>query len=201
MQDSAPPPIPTPTFNPYAPPQASIDRASATGDQSIIRDGNVLIVQRGQESLLPKDSCIKCGAPATKVLKRNSAWHHPAYYALILISPLVYIIAAVIAQKRMKLECGLCLRHTKKRFNILMATWGCLLAALLVAAGGGAIGLDDSVRWIGVATLLLAFLILAVIASRLVLLPKKITKTAGAFTGAGEDFLANIPSVPGASRF
>src|SRR6476660_2337793 len=60
------------------------------------RHGDMLVMHR----LAPlPDICVKSNEPATRRLRRSLSWHHPAIFLLLLISPLIYIIVALILRK------------------------------------------------------------------------------------------------------
>ena len=46
------------------------------------------------------DICLKSNLPATRRLKRNLQWHHPAVYLALLVNLIVYVVVAMIVQKR-----------------------------------------------------------------------------------------------------
>jgi hypothetical protein len=205
MLDSSPPPLPPAEVNPYAPPQTPLERqrfVDAMGRPlGAVRDGKLLVVQRGHESQFPDGACVRCGAPAVKTLKKTYSWHSPVLYILILVNLLVYVVVALIFRKTMKLQCGLCAAHAQRRFRLIVAGWATFTAAVIVAAVGLALETNPGLVWGGFSLLFVASLVLAVIVSRAVVLPKKITKDRGSFTGAGEEFLSQFPAVDGASRF
>lgn len=167
----------------------------------VVRDGKLLVVQRGHESQLPDGACVRCGAPAVETMKKTYSWHSPVLYVLILVSLLVYVVVALIVRKTMKLQCGLCAAHAQRRFRLIVAGWATFAAAVVVAAGGLAWDMNPGLVWGGFSLLFVASLVLAVIVSRAVVLPKKITKDRGSFTGAGEDFLSQFPAMDGAGKF
>lgn len=202
MNDKPLPPPLTPELNPYAPPAAPLSRPSF-GDAltGVVRDGKFLVVKRGHESQVPAGSCIKCGAPSAKAVKKGYYWHNPFLYALILVHIFIYLIVAVIVRKTMKIECGLCEQHSRRRKRLILGAWGCFAAAIVSAVGGVSDAFSQpAVLWIGFAVLLIASLVFAVLVTRAVVLPKKITSEFGCFMGAGEEFLAQLPVAEGASK-
>lgn len=63
--------------------------------------GNKFVVSH--DSVLPS-CCVKCGnPPAEPWLRKTFSWHNPFLYLLI-ISPVINIIVALIAQKKIKLS-------------------------------------------------------------------------------------------------
>src|ERR1035438_1465832 len=64
------------------------------------RQGKILVVPSG--SHLP-ELCVKCGAPASgKPLTKTFSWHSAGYYFLIFIGLIVYVIVALVVQKKGK---------------------------------------------------------------------------------------------------
>src|SRR5580658_9273162 len=97
--------------------------------------GNILLVPR--DSVLPA-RCVKCGnTPAEPWVKITFSWHHPGYYCF-LISPIIYVVVALIVRKRIKLLVPLCKAHksirTKRLWIATVLLVGCIpLPALLGA--------------------------------------------------------------------
>ena len=96
------------SFNPYAAPQTLDPYAPVAGD--FYRRGMLLIVPRHSAPYLPCDTCVKCGRPAARKLKRTLYWHNPGLYFLILLYLLIYLIVALIVRKQLKVTIGLCRR-------------------------------------------------------------------------------------------
>lgn len=202
MNDRPLPPPLTPDINPYAPPATPLSRQPfGDGLAGVVRDGKLLVVKRGHESQVPTGSCIKCGDPAVKTVKKGYYWHHPLVFALLLVSPVIYIIVAVIVRKTMKIECGLCDRHARKRIHLILGGWGSFIASVALVVAAVSEVSDSGLLWIGFAVLLISSLVIAVLAGRSVLLPKKITTEFGCLSGAGDEYLAQLPEVHGAAKF
>jgi hypothetical protein len=110
--------------NPYQAPKAAVGKqAWATRDEWLgyWRDGKQLVVRKGTE--LP-DRCVKCNAPAEGYrLRRNLSWHAPAWYLLILISLLIYIIVYFFVRNTAKLDVGVCPAHRRRRVMSILAAW------------------------------------------------------------------------------
>jgi type II secretory pathway pseudopilin PulG len=155
--------------------------------------GNILVVP--QNSILP-DRCVKCGnTPVEPCVKITFSWHHPGYYFL-LISPILYVIVALIVRKRIRLSIPLCEAHKsirKKRLWIggsLLV--GCIPvpAALAVYVDNDAAGVVAFLLGLGMFVAGLLFLAYAP--------PLKATyiNSAGAeFKGACQEFLTSLSSV------
>lgn len=144
--------------------------------------------------------CIKCGAPVAKRVAKSFSWHSPFLYLTILAGLLIYVIIALIVQKSMKLSCPLCAAHQRKRQSLTLAAWGAFLGVFGAFALGGALDLDMGIRAVLAIGFLVTCLVLALLVSNMVIKPKRITERLGAFTGAGEAYLATLPSSPGAGR-
>src|SRR3954462_6429467 len=85
--------------NPYAAPAlpAQYMPPQQPGLEGLWRQGNTLVMHK----LAPLPPiCIKSNQYATQWLKRNLQWHTSWIALTILISPLIYIIVALIMTKR-----------------------------------------------------------------------------------------------------
>lgn len=108
--------------NPYAAPATSLPPVQ-TADMAhwIWRDGRCLVMHK--QAVLPP-ICVKTNLPTDgATLKRVMYWHAPAWYALILISPLVYIVAALIVRKTATVHVGLSDPQIWRRRAILLGSW------------------------------------------------------------------------------
>lgn len=97
--------------------------------------GKRLIVPR--DAVLP-DRCVKCAnPPAEPWLRKTFSWHHPGIYVLI-ISPILYIIVALIVRKRVKLAVPLCDAHKsirrKRLWTAAVLLLGCIPLPIWMAA-------------------------------------------------------------------
>ena len=174
--------------NPFAPPSASLEDASA---DRVWRDGKVLVAPLGAE-LPPR--CVKCGEPATQMKKRTYYWHHPALYLIVFCALLIYLIVALIFRRRATLTVGLCPVHVKKRRIGILVGWLGALAGIVLAVAGGS---QDScgVMLAGLA-LFLGTIIAGLFMAR-VLYPEHIDATYARMKGCGEGFLAELPDFNG----
>jgi lipid-A-disaccharide synthase-like uncharacterized protein len=82
--------------------------------QSIVCQGKTLSLLR-QGFPLPADRCYKCNAPASTTKRKNLAWHHPAIYLTIFAGLLIYVILALVLQKRAAVQFGLCEKCNNRR--------------------------------------------------------------------------------------
>jgi hypothetical protein len=64
------------------------------------REGSTLVMSK--DALLP-DRCVKCNAFTTGRLKRKLSWHPPAYYLLLIVAWLVYLIVSMIIASERRL--------------------------------------------------------------------------------------------------
>lgn len=151
-------------------------------------DRKQLVLQDGQSLA---DLCIRCGNEAVcRPIKRTYHWHSPVLYILLLLSPIIYIIAALIVQRRMVLQLGLCPRCRKKRRLKLACGWLAFFASMgMTVAGGardsGAMMLIGGLVWVG-------SLFWLVLAARL-LVPARIQPPYGWFNGAPASVLERFP--------
>lgn len=137
------------------------------------------------------DCCVKCNAPANgQRLTRKLYWHPPAYYLLIFVNLLVYLIVAIFVSRKVIIHIGLCDTHRKRRIWIIAGCWGAALAGLFLVAGG--IGVDSiGLILLGFFVLLTALIVGAVLGSQVS--AAKIDKEFAWVRGAGRDFLNDRP--------
>ncbi len=79
-------------LNPYAAPQVANPFAvgaepKVVGFPGLWRQGNLLVLHKAAP--LP-DICVKSNLPASRRLKRNLQWHHPAVYLALLVNHRVH---------------------------------------------------------------------------------------------------------------
>lgn len=80
--------------------------------KGVWRDGSLLVMTK--ETILP-NRCVKCNAPAIKLLKRTVEWY-PRYVILIFILiRIVGLILYFILRKRVTVYIGLCEAHLNRR--------------------------------------------------------------------------------------
>ena len=142
--------------------------------------------------------CVRCGqSSGTERVTRKFAWHHPLLYLLIIFPGLlIYAIVGTIVQKKMTVHLPLCSEHWD-RYKSGRRIGGALMLACIPLAILLANVLNDFVGW----AILLAFVLFIAgaivfgVASG-VLRPKRIDEHWGTFSGACENFLAQLPPVP-----
>lgn len=184
--------------NPYASPihtnyQPPVVLAEMVG-QGLYRKGRELVMHK--QAVLP-DRCVKSNEPANgRRLRRNLYWHHPAIYLTILISLLIYIILALILQKRARIDIGLSDRWFRKRRRGILIAWLLFLVGVVLIVVGCASSAPHA-GWaipVGLALALFAA-IYGLIAARLVV-PARITNEYVWLKGVHPDFLATLPPWP-----
>lgn len=156
----------------------------------IVRQGLALIIPvagPGQAAVLPAQ-CIKCGAPADdKPVERKYYWHHPALY-LLLVSPLIYLVVAVVVRKSMKVRVSLCIRHTQRRSIGVTLAWVLPVVGIADAFILPQLNVDGGVVALITVVLILAGLVIWAVVGNLIR-PKSIDQYRGIFTGFCENFL------------
>ena len=181
-----PPPAPAATYAPYA-----AVYPVHPGPADAYAEGNILVLP--PNATLPA-SCVKCGAvPKEPWLKRKFYWHNPLLYLVVLAGLLVYVIVALIVQKKRELMVPICPRHESQRKTKL---W--IGALMLVACIPVPVALATSMKedyWLGIAMLLGLVMFFAgaitIIRSR-VLTPTYIGDDCAKFKGAHPEFLARL---------
>jgi hypothetical protein len=126
---------PEPFVNPYAVSSNahSLDTPENGFHDAIFQRGDLLIFHK--LARLP-DFCLKSNVPTTQRLQRRLTWHHPLLY-LLLISPLIYILVALLVSKAASIQIPLDERFKKKRIRNMLVAWGIVFASIgcLVMAG------------------------------------------------------------------
>ena len=161
------------------------------------RQGNKLVIPQGAP--LPP-YCVKCAQPVTgEFFRKKFQWHNPLLFLIAVISPIIYIIVAMILMKRVELLVPMCDEHRERRKKFLIATWvlalGFIPGGILIGVLVGNAADSDTGAAVG---LLVGFLMFvgAIVAGikAAVMRPKEITPTSATFTGLCEPFLAHLPA-------
>jgi hypothetical protein len=194
-------------FNPYQSPEyggADAELKPVVPEGGVWRRGNLLVMHK--QAVLP-DRCVKTNAPAQgSRLKRTLRWHAMWVYLTILMHPLIYIIVALMLQKRAVIYIGL----SQPRLNRLRRT---TVIAWVLAAGSigmmvlGAVLADmDDFRRNSPAPVLVflgtAFLVICAIYGLIgtrTVSAKWITKDYIWLKGVHPDYLAELPEWPESS--
>lgn len=161
--------------------------AALPSQGGVWRSDKTVVMTR--EALLP-DRCVKCNASANGYrLKRKLRWHNPFLYILI-ISPVIYIIVALIVSKTAEIQVGLCEAHRKRRRNVMI-----LATALFIGWPLGLIlgAVLSSGALVGISFLLLIASLLVAASGPRVVTAEKIEDRHIRFRGSGRPFLESIP--------
>ena len=166
----------------------------APAASTIIRRGRKLIFPApmpGQPVVLPP-VCVRCGgAGSAKPVEKTYYWHHPALYVL-LISPLIYVIVALIVRKSMKVRFSLCVHHAQRRSIGVTLAWVLPVIGVADAFILPRFDVDTVIVVLVVSGLLIAGLVIwAVVNSPI--RPTSIEKDFGEFSGFSEVFLQQFP--------
>jgi hypothetical protein len=156
----------------------------------------------GKKFVVPRDAilpslCIKCGnAPTEPWLKKSYSWHNPLVY-LLLISPVVYLIVALIVRKKIKLAVPLCSAHRsirKKRLWLsIILLLGCIPLPVAMAAYIGTDAANTLALWLGLGMFVAGVIFYAYVSP---IRPTHIWASSAEFTGACPEFLASLSPSP-----
>jgi len=161
---------------------------------SVFRRGKLLVVPR--DTTLPS-WCVLCDKRAADATKKTEfSWHNPWIYVLLL-SPLIYVVVALIVRKTMKFQVPLCSEHRRRRSRLSWAGGLCFLAAVPVAV---ALGYALGEEWMAVPILTglgMALGGLIVVArGSATIAATHIDQHRGLFRGASEAFLKRLIDLP-----
>ena len=100
--------------NPYAPPTAEVRDPKPRGneDEQVWREGRYVAFLKGARF---PDRCVVCNRPAEHRLRKTLTWHHPAYFVAVLFALLLYVVVALLVNKKAKVDFGLCHKHCRRR--------------------------------------------------------------------------------------
>jgi len=189
--------------NPYASPLNAdpvvatvVDEIVPVSNVGIWRDGDLLVMHR--DARLP-DRCVKSNQPALGYrLRRFLHWYHPAVYFTLLIGPLIFILVALVVQKKAVIEIGLSERWRAKRIRATIVGWGVALLSCPVGCCGLAWMYDKpAAGWLIVLAFFLFLLgaIYGSLAARMVA-PKRISNEHIWLKGVHPQFLDELPPLP-----
>lgn len=161
---------------------------------ALARKGNLLVVQKG--AMLPA-LCVKCGQPVVgDPAKKTYYWHSPWIFLTILIGVLIYVIIAVVVRKKFELPLPLCEEHRQRSRRVMWVGLGLFVGPILAAIFLSGFIPDGYGGWwalaIVVTSLSGAFYFDS---GRPKLSPAYIDDREAHFKGAGEPFLAQLPTV------
>lgn len=178
-------------YGAYAPPQQP-------GLEGLWRQGNTLVMHK--MAPLPP-ICVKSNQHAKQWLKRNLQWHNPWVGLTVLISPLIYIIVALIVTKRATIHIGLSEEWFARRKTRMLIAWGIALAGFALGGFGIWIANQPGIEGPGVLLIVLALfqvigaLIYGQYACRLVY-PSRIDDSYVWLKGVDAGFLDRLPAWP-----
>jgi hypothetical protein len=158
------------------------------------RVGQQFVVPRAGAPLPP--NCVKCGRPTQEIWNKTFWWHNPVLYLIVLISPIIYVIVALIVRKSCKLSVPVCEEHrssykSKRWIGGILMLVSIPLWIGIAAAGNG----SDNAMAAGVLVFFLAFFVgLIVFAVASIIKPSNMDEQTATFKGAGESFLQMLPS-------
>lgn len=158
-------------------------------DRTVARDGNVLVM--GRKAQLPK-RCVKCNRdPADYPLQRHLSYHSPVVYLTLLIGgPLLYLLVAVVTQRKAKVTVPICAHHRVSRTHHFFWAWGGVAFALLTFYAG----MRSGEEWLFAAAVIpfCVFLGFAIYLSRVVV-PVGIDKEYVRLKGVNSEYLEELP--------
>ncbi len=159
--------------------------------QGVWRDGSQLVMCK--DAGLPA-RCVKTNEPTDRTLRRQLSWHNPFIYILVL-SPLIYIIVALIVQKRADIKVGLSPEGFRsRRWGIAIGWLSFFLGTVMIIVGVA--NSEPNNGW-GIAIIVglvggLIGIIVGIVKSRVVS-PTKITDSHVWLKGVHADYLATLP--------
>ncbi len=114
--------------NPYASPQYAPTPVNGAGEvadddpKANWRWENYLLLPR--EGTLPP-RCVRCGEPTDLPLRKKSVqWYNPWLALTILLSVPIFVILALVFQKKGVVYFTLCDAHARRRRRMIAAAWG-----------------------------------------------------------------------------
>lgn len=179
-------------YDPYAPPTApyapSLYGAPMGQAPGAWRAGDVLVFHR--QTRLP-DRCLKTGAPATLRLRKKLQWYPQWVGFLVLFSPLIFAIVALVVMKRAQVELPLCDAAKKRRTTGLLVGWLGSVASIGLIAAGGATEVVPLIL-LGLLAMLGCIIAGAILAT--LVRPVKIDEQYVCVRGVHESVLAELPA-------
>jgi hypothetical protein len=171
----------------YQPPPAG-QPYNLNYSQAAWRDGSLLVMTK--ETILP-NRCVKCNAPANKLLSRTVEWYPRYVIIFFLLIRIVGLILYFCLRKRVTVYIGLCEDHVnKRRFGILA---GCVMMLIGLAGFFGAL-VNES---FGLGVLLLLIFLAGIITMVTVWRTITATKIQEPYVwvkGVSKDFLNTLPA-------
>ena len=179
-------------FNPYQAPASDVIPKINNDAESLScwTEGKYLVMPI-EKGTLPH-RCVRCNAPVDGLIKtRKLYWHHPALYLLILISILVYAVAAIIVRKKIVVQPGLCDEHENKRIKGIYLSLGVFFTSILLLFISTTNVVPSQLFFgIGIIGLLVGILLYAITSK--ILTVNKIKGNLVYFSKCGQPFLDSI---------
>ena len=158
-------------------------------EQGIWRDNSTLVMHK--YASLP-DRCIKCNAPANGMrIRRKLSWHPSAYYLLLLINVIIFVVVASIVRKRATIEVGLCEHHYSKRRRDLKISWSMAIGGVMLFFLGASDLIPEAGILIGLILVLTAIIYGAITAP--VVKPSRIDDRFICLKNVNSDYLSEFP--------
>lgn len=140
--------------------------------------------------------CMRCGQPASTIVRRRFAWHPGWVIWLVFVGILVYVIVAVCLTKRMRLLAPMCEDHKKHWYWRSLIMVGGLLALIVLIIAAATISeekraLDDQTMtyvWSGVAGFGFVWLVTVAILHGNAIRPREITDDEMTLIGVAPEF-------------
>jgi hypothetical protein len=178
-------------MNPYAAPRSDVNagggRASPQG--MFWRVGALLVARHG--AVLPP-RCVKCNEAADgQAKKQRFYWHHQAWFLLILVNIILYIVVVVFVRRHADVTLGLCQDHRRKRAQGILVTLAGIGSAVVLFAFG--IVAAQPIMVVASLLVLLVAIVVGIVKTR-VLFPVRIDQGGAQLKGCCEAFLAGLPN-------
>jgi len=139
--------------------------------------------------------CVKCnGTDRVTMVKKQYSWHPPWVYALIRAGLLIYIILALVLQKRVTVTFGVCAKHRAKRRNAILIGWLSFLQIFVLI--GCAIAFDNGWLILIGFVLFVAGVIYGTVASPILKPGYMNDYKMARLKGACPEFIASLPPGP-----
>jgi hypothetical protein len=186
-------------LNPYAPPPIIAEQAHRAWEHSkegLWRDGKLLVLHKSAK--LP-GRCVKSNEPTDRFLKRKLVWYPPWIALTILLAWPVFLILALVMQKRAQVDIGLTPEWIGRRRMRIATAWGLVLLGFFTFFGAIAWAADAD--WFGLVLaggVLMGFvgIIYGSVGARMVY-PTKIDDQFVWLKGVCREFLDELPPWPG----
>lgn len=165
---------------------------SAPAAPTIIRQGSKLVVPVLNQPVILPPLCVRCGAAADgKTVEKTFYWHHPALY-ILLVSPIIYVIVAVIVRKSVKVNVPLCAHHAQRRGTAVMLAWLLPLIGIADIFILPRFNVDPGIVALVTIAFIVAGLVIWAVAGN-IMRPTSIDKYFAEFSGCCEIFLQQFP--------